>query len=131
MAKVAKKTVQPAPALPVAKPLGTPENPVAVTPAPAPAPDPNEPVPGVINPEADPTTNQPEDPIPSSQMPTGPLPPNATTVAGEEDEDDGKGKPQTAVEAINRVKDGEYGTDEDREKAMKRWPHLFAETAKN
>lgn len=122
MAK-ATKTVQPAPPLPVAAPLapnGQPDSPGA----------PGEPVPGVIDPKADPTTNQVEDPIPSSQMPTGPLPPNATTVAGEDDEDDGKGKPQTAVEAINRVKEGEYGTDEDREKAMKRWPHLFAETAK-
>lgn len=124
-------TVKP---LPIAKPLGTPENPVAVTPAPAPAPDPNEPVPGVIDPKADPTTNQPENPVPSSAIPPGPLPPNATTVAGAEDDgnkaNDTKGGPQTAVEAINRVKEGEYGTDEDREKAMKRWPHLFAESAK-
>lgn len=117
--------------LPVAPPLGTPSNPVSVVPAPAaPAAKTDEPTPGVIDPEKNPESNQVEQPIPSSEMPTGPLPPNATTVATTDDEDDGKGKPQTAVEAINRVKEGEYGTDEDREKAMKRWPHLFAETAK-
>ena len=131
MAKATKKTVQPAPALPVAKPLGTPENPVSVTPAPAPPPaDPNKPVPGVINPDADPTTNQPDSPIPSSEMPTGPLPPSATTVGAVESDDDGKGSPQTAQDAIERVKQTEYPTSDDRERAMKRWPNLFAETAK-
>lgn len=90
-----------------------------------------QPAPGVIDPEADPTTNQPESPTPSSEIPPGPLPPNATTVAPPETEDDGKGRPATAQEAIERVKAGEFATDDDRQKAMKKWPHLFAETAKN
>lgn len=120
--------------LPTAKPIGIPEDDEhygvgANLPA---AGEPDAPVPGVIDPEADPASNQVESPIPSSEMPTGPLPPNATTVATvETDEDDGKGKPQTAQEAVDRlVPEGEYANDEHRQKAMKRWPNLFAETAK-
>ena len=117
--------------LPTAKPIGTPAAPLNVTPAPAPAADHNAPVPGVIDPEADPTTNQVESPVPSSEMPTGPLPPSATTVdARRSDEDPAKGDPKTAQEAIERVKKGDYATDDDRQAAMKRWPNLFAETAK-
>ena len=63
-------------------------------------------------------------------MPTGPLPPSGTTVGEPEVEDDGKGKPGTAQEAIERVKKGDFATDDDRQAAMKKWPHLFAETAK-
>lgn len=124
MAKAPRK-IQPAP------PTGTPADPLNVTPAPAPAADPDEPVPGVIDPEADPTTNQTESPTPSSEMPTGPLPPSATTVAAAPEDSDGKGKPGTAQEAIERVKKSDFATDDDRQTAMKRWPHLFAETAKN
>lgn len=120
--------------LPVAPPLGTPANPVSVVPAPAaPAAKTDEPTPGVIDPEKNPDSNQVEQPIPSSEMPTGPLPPNATTVdTRSAEEDDGKGKPKTAQEAIDRlVPEGEFANDDHRQKAMKRWPNLFAETAKN
>lgn len=128
MAKATKTTapkVQPAPPIP------------AVQPAPPIAPNgqpdsPGAPVPGVVNPRADPTTNQPESPTPSSEMPTGPLPPNATTVAPPEadgDKNDGgkkttKSKIVTAQRAVDEA-------DGDREKAMKAHPHLFAETAKD
>lgn len=94
-------------------------------------------MPGVIHPEIDPTTNQQETAslTASPSMQTGPLPPNATTVAGTaEDGDEGndpKGRPQTAQAAIDRIKKAEYATSEDRENAMKKWPHLFAETAEN
>jgi len=112
-------------------PLGTPENPSNTVQAPiAPAPNPDEPTPGVIDPEANPASNQTDSPVPSSELPTGPLPPSATTVGEPETDDDGKGKPETAQAAIERVKKGEFATDEDRQAAMKRWPNLFAETAK-
>lgn len=103
MAKAPRK-IQPAP------PLGTP---------------------GVIDPEANPESNQVDSPIPSSEMPTGPLPPSGTTVGEPAVGDDGKGEPMTAQEAIERVKKGDYATDDDRQAATKRWPNLFAETAKN
>ena len=126
MAKATKTTapkVQPAPPLPVAAPIAAPLAPPAA---------PEVPIPGVINPQADPTTNQPESPTPSSEMPTGPLPPNATTVAPPEadgNKNDGgkkttKSKLVTAQQAVDEA-------DGDREKAMKAHPHLFAETAKN
>lgn len=129
MAKATKTTaapkVQPAPPLPVAAPLAPPAAPEA-------------PAPGVIHPEVDPTTNQPKAAEATSDpnVPTGSPPPNATTVPGVDDDgnadNDPKGKPVTAQDAINRmVKDGEYATDEHRKKAMKKWPHLFAETAED
>lgn len=130
MAKNTKPKVQPAPPLPVAAPLA----PIAPNGQPDSPGTPGEPTPGVIDPEKNPASNQGDaatelkaDP----NIPTGPLPPSATTVPGVELEDDGKGKPETAQEAIDRVKEGEWATDEDRKTAMKRWPHLFAETAKD
>lgn len=138
MAKGTTKTtadtpkVQPAPPIPAVQPApplapnGQPDSPGT----------PGQPTPGVIDPAKNPESNQIESPVPSSELPTGPLPPNATTVdtRAADEEDDGKGKPVTAQKAIDRVKDAEgdeFANDEHRKKAMKRWPNLFAETAKN
>lgn len=129
MAKATKPKAQP---LPVAKPLGVPKDDEhygvgANLPAAA-----DEPTPGVINPQANPESNQVDSPVPSSETPTGPLPPNATTVAPPEADgnmnDGGKKTTKSKIVTAQQAVDEANG---DREKAMKAHPHLFAETAKN